>query len=91
MASGITPIVSLLNTPSPCMERGPGGEVSSAPGRVRRFFDLAVILVEHEMDVIRRVSDRCVVLNFGRKIFEGSFDALIANPDVQTAYLGVSQ
>jgi branched-chain amino acid transport system ATP-binding protein len=53
--------------------------------------DLAVILVEHEMDVIRRVSDRCVVLNFGRKIFEGTFDALIANPDVQTAYLGVSQ
>jgi branched-chain amino acid transport system ATP-binding protein len=53
--------------------------------------DLAVILVEHEMDVIRRVSDRCVVLNFGRKIFEGSFDALIANSDVQTAYLGASQ
>lgn len=53
--------------------------------------DLAVVLVEHEMDVIRRVSDRCVVLNFGRKIFEGTFDALIANPDVQTAYLGVSQ
>jgi branched-chain amino acid transport system ATP-binding protein len=53
--------------------------------------DLAVVLVEHEMDVIRRVSDRCVVLNFGRKIFEGSFDALIADPDVQTAYLGASQ
>jgi branched-chain amino acid transport system ATP-binding protein len=50
--------------------------------------DLAVILVEHEMDVIRRVSDRCVVLNFGRKIFEGKFDDLIANADVQTAYLG---
>lgn len=53
--------------------------------------DLAVVLVEHEMDVIRRVSDRCVVLNFGRKIFEGSFDALIGDPDVQTAYLGASQ
>jgi branched-chain amino acid transport system ATP-binding protein len=51
--------------------------------------DLAVILVEHEMDVIRRVSDRCVVLNFGRKIFEGAFEALIADRDVQTAYLGV--
>ena len=50
--------------------------------------DLAVILVEHEMDVIRRVSDRCVVLNFGRKIFEGSFDDLIADAEVQTAYLG---
>ncbi len=32
--------------------------------------DLAIILVEHEMDVIRRVSDRCVVLNFGRKILK---------------------
>ena len=52
--------------------------------------DLAVILVEHEMDVIRRVSNRCVVLNFGRKIFEGSFDALIASPHVQTAYLGAT-
>lgn len=49
---------------------------------------LAVVLVEHEMDVIRRVSDRCVVLNFGRKIFEGSFDKLIADSQVQTAYLG---
>lgn len=50
--------------------------------------DLAVILVEHEMDVIRRVSNRCVVLNFGRKIFEGSFEDLIEDRDVQTAYLG---
>jgi branched-chain amino acid transport system ATP-binding protein len=50
--------------------------------------ELAVVLVEHEMDVIRRVSNRCVVLNFGRKIFEGRFDALMADPDVQTAYLG---
>ncbi|WP_289016431.1 ATP-binding cassette domain-containing protein, partial [uncultured Methylobacterium sp.] len=50
--------------------------------------DLAVILVEHEMDVIRRVSNRCIVLNFGRKIFEGSFEALIEDRDVQTAYLG---
>ncbi|TCT05519.1 ABC transporter ATP-binding protein [Aquabacter spiritensis] len=53
--------------------------------------DLAIVLVEHEMDVIRRISDRCVVLNFGRKIFEGAFDALLADPDVQTAYLGGSQ
>ena len=53
--------------------------------------DLAVILVEHEMDVIRRVSDRCVALNFGRKIFEGTFDALIEDEDVQTAYLGANR
>jgi ABC-type branched-subunit amino acid transport system ATPase component len=51
---------------------------------------LAIVLVEHEMDVIRRVSDRCVVLNFGRKIFEGSFAALAADAQVQEAYLGRS-
>lgn len=49
---------------------------------------LAIVLVEHEMKVIRRVSDRCVVLNFGRKIYEGNFDGLIADPKVQEAYLG---
>ncbi|MCK1484434.1 MULTISPECIES: ABC transporter ATP-binding protein [unclassified Bradyrhizobium] len=53
--------------------------------------DLAVVLVEHEMDVIRRVSDRCIVLNFGRKVFEGSFDGLIADAEVQAAYLGIGQ
>lgn len=53
--------------------------------------DLAIVLVEHEMDVIRRISDRCIVLNFGKKIFEGPFDALIADREVQTAYLGGAQ
>jgi branched-chain amino acid transport system ATP-binding protein len=52
---------------------------------------LSIILVEHQMDVIRRVSDRCVVLNFGRKIFEGAFDALADDPEVQAAYLGRSE
>ena len=55
---------------------------------VRRCRVSLVVLVEHEMNVIRRVSDRCVVLNFGRKIFEGNFDGLIADPKVQEAYLG---
>ena len=50
--------------------------------------DLAVVLVEHQMDVIGRTSDRCIALNFGRKVFDGPFDALIADPEVQAAYLG---
>ena len=69
------------------------------PDETRRLMDdvlayrealpsLSIVLVEHEMDVIRRVSQRCVVLNFGRKIFEGSFDDLTADANVQAAYLG---
>ncbi|MBG0777507.1 MAG: ABC transporter ATP-binding protein [Desulfovibrionaceae bacterium] len=49
---------------------------------------LSIVLIEHEMNVIRRVTDRCVVLNFGRKLFEGSYDEVAADPVVQEAYLG---
>jgi branched-chain amino acid transport system ATP-binding protein/sulfate-transporting ATPase len=38
--------------------------------------------------VIERVTDRCVVLNYGRKIAEGSYAQITADADVQTAYLG---
>lgn len=50
---------------------------------------LGIVLIEHEMNVINRVTDRCVVLNFGKKLFEGVYDDVIANPDVQEAYLGM--
>ena len=87
-----TPRLLLLDEPSAGMTHDETRQLMDDLLAFRQEMpDLAVILVEHEMDVIRRVSDRCVVLNFGRKIFEGSFDALIANSDVQTAYLGVSQ
>lgn len=49
---------------------------------------LSIVLIEHEMNVINRVTDRCVVLNFGKKLFEGAYGDVVANPDVQEAYLG---
>lgn len=50
--------------------------------------DLSIILIEHEMQVIERVSQRCVVLNFGKKICEGSYRTVVADPQVRKAYLG---
>ncbi len=49
---------------------------------------MAVILVEHHMDLVMSVCDRLVVLNFGQVIAEGTPAAIRANPDVATAYLG---
>jgi len=49
---------------------------------------LSVILIEHEMGVIERVSHRCVVLSFGEKICEGSYAAVVSDARVQEAYLG---
>jgi ABC-type branched-subunit amino acid transport system ATPase component len=50
---------------------------------------LTIIIVEHEMGVIERITDRCVVLNFGRKIAAGTFTEIAANRQVQEAYLGL--
>ncbi|MDH5352693.1 MAG: ABC transporter ATP-binding protein, partial [Betaproteobacteria bacterium] len=47
------------------------------------------VIIEHEMGVIERITERCVVLNFGRKIAEGSYREVAADRQVQEAYLGV--
>lgn len=49
---------------------------------------LTVILIEHEMNVIERITDRCAVLSYGKKIAEGTYAEITADPLVQTAYLG---
>jgi len=51
---------------------------------------LSILLVEHVMDAIRSLCDRCVVMNSGRKIAEGRADEVLADPVVVEAYLGVA-
>jgi branched-chain amino acid transport system permease protein len=49
---------------------------------------LTVILVEHVMDAIRSLCDRCVVMNVGQKIADGAPGVVLADRDVVTAYIG---
>ena len=49
---------------------------------------LSIIIIEHEMSVIKQISERCVVLNFGCKLFEGTYDQMTVDSQVQEAYLG---
>jgi branched-chain amino acid transport system ATP-binding protein len=51
---------------------------------------LSILLVEHVMDAIRSLCDRCVVMNSGRRIAEGRPDEVLADPAVVEAYLGVA-
>jgi branched-chain amino acid transport system ATP-binding protein len=55
-----------------------------------RIPGLTIVIIEHEMGVIERITDRCAVLNYGRKISEGKFAEVAADRHVQEAYLGVA-
>jgi branched-chain amino acid transport system ATP-binding protein len=51
---------------------------------------ITTLLVEHDMRMVMKVSDEIVVINFGKKIAEGTPSEIRSNPDVITAYLGKS-
>lgn len=83
------PRLLLLDEPSAGMTHDETDELMQDILQVRdKMNNLSVVLIEHEMNVIERVTERCVVLNYGKKIAEGSYAEITADPNVQTAYLG---
>ncbi len=80
------PQLLLLDEPASGLSES---EMSSLGARIRGLTStMSVLLVEHHMDLVMSVCDRIVVLNFGRVIAHGTPEAIRANPDVATAYLG---
>jgi branched-chain amino acid transport system ATP-binding protein len=53
-------------------------------------FGATIVLIEHDMGVVMDISDRVVVLDYGKKIGDGAPEAVRANPDVIRAYLGTA-
>ena len=74
------PKLLLLDEPSAGMTHDETRELMDDILLVRdRNRNLTIVIVEHEMGVIERITDRCVVLNFGRKIAEGPYRAVAAD------------
>lgn len=68
-------------------------EVNEAAQLIRRIRDsgVTVLLTEHHMSLVMSISDRITVLNYGRKIAEGSADEVRRDPLVLEAYLGTEE
>jgi branched-chain amino acid transport system ATP-binding protein len=83
------PRVVLLDEPSAGMDPGETRELMEDIRRMRaRSPEIGVILIEHDMSVVRGVADHILVLNYGRLIAQGGFEEIAADPGVQEAYLG---
>jgi ABC-type branched-subunit amino acid transport system ATPase component len=83
------PRLLLLDEPSAGMTHEETRELMDDLLAVReRLPGLTIVIIEHEMNVIERVTERCVVLNYGRKICEGTYAEVAADRQVQEAYLG---
>ena len=87
-AMATQPRLLLLDEPVAGMNPKETAELTGLISRLRDERGFTVVVIEHDMRVVRDVSDRVVVLDHGVKIAEGSYEDVSTNDDVIEAYLG---
>jgi branched-chain amino acid transport system ATP-binding protein len=87
-ALAMEPRLVLLDEPSSGLNPEERGDMAFWIEDLRRDLGITVLMVEHDMGLVSRVSDRVLALNAGRVIAEGTPSEVQRHPEVVAAYLG---
>jgi len=82
------PKLLLLDEPAGGLNHSEVDDLAALLQRIQAHFALSILLVEHHMSLVMRVSHRVVALEFGRKIADGTPEQVRNEPEVVRAYLG---
>ena len=82
------PKLLLLDEPAAGLNQTEKMELVELLKKLRTGHGLTIFLIDHDMGLVEKVSDRITVLNFGKKIAEGTPQEVLRHPDVIAAYLG---
>jgi branched-chain amino acid transport system ATP-binding protein len=85
-----SPRFLLLDEPAAGLERRERTQIDRYVGYARSLFGCGVLIVEHDMDLIKRLCPQAIVLEAGRVLASGSPATILSRQDVMDAYLGAS-
>ena len=87
-ALATNPSILLLDEPAAGMNPSETSELMENIRKIRDTFQIAILLIEHDMNLVMGICEGICVVNFGRVIAKGDPDEIKNNPDVIEAYLG---